>query len=78
MNDYEENITESLEALKEMNLEDAMKKKSKEIIEQVGNGKNYYLIPKAVISPYGILCFILLQFIIFRIFLYLNRKRFLE
>ena len=77
MNDYED-IKDSVKTLDELGLDEEALAKAKDIMDKLGNGKTYYLIPKSVISPYGILCFILIQFITFRVFLYFNRKRFLE
>lgn len=76
MNSYE-SIDKVIDTLESLNLEGPLVEESIESFKAMRSGETYYLIPKTVFSPYGALCFILIQFITFRSFLFFNRRRFL-
>lgn len=83
MSDYKD-VDEAIKLLEDLNYDNLPEKEAKllseamdESINKIKSGKPHYLIPKIVFSPYGTLWFILLQFVMFRIFLFFNRRKFL-
>jgi hypothetical protein len=81
MNEYDDdekdNKEKSMKVIESLNLDEEKENEAKAILEKVAEGESFYLIPKVLISPFGALCFILLQFVTFRSFLFFNRRRFL-
>jgi len=83
MSDYKD-MDDAIKVLEDLNYDslpdDKAKKMSdamQETIDKLKSGKPHHLIPQMVFSPYGTLCFILLQFLMFRVFLFFNRRKFL-
>lgn len=76
MNDYSD-LNKSLEQIEKITPKNETAKEGIEIAQKLKDGKHYYLIPKVFFTPYGIMIFILLQFAMFRTFLYFNRRKFL-